>query len=58
MEADIQNLSGFPYIGKEDDATKVRRIVKNPYVIYYTVNDEAQTVEVVHIRHSARKPQK
>ena len=54
IEQEIANLSGFPYLGKETDKGK-RSIVKKPYIIYYVVNEETKTVEILHIRHGARK---
>ena len=56
LKEQISNLSSFPYIGKEDKENKCRCIIKKPYVIYYALNEEKKKAEILHIRHSARKP--
>jgi toxin ParE1/3/4 len=52
----VQLLTEHPYSGyKTDDPdVRVRFIVRYPYKIFYRVRDDA--VEIVHIRHTARRP--
>ena len=56
IENEIANLSLFPLLGKEDKSTESRKLFKKPYTIYYTVDEKAKKIEIVHIRHGARKP--
>ena len=58
VEQSILNLADFPYMGAKDEESGLYRLIKKPYIIFYDVNEEDNTVEVLHIRHSARKQYK
>ena len=51
----IETLEHSPLVGKVDVANNCRRLVKRPYLIYYRVLESSKTVEIIHIRHGARK---
>lgn len=55
----LQNLVLFPQMGRPQTAAGVRKIVtrKYPYLIYYTVDDEAEEIIILTIQHPARAPQ-
>jgi plasmid stabilization system protein ParE len=51
-------LSEFPLAGHLTDETDVRTIsvVRYPFLIFYTINDSAAEVVILHVRHTARAP--
>lgn len=54
-------LSSFPYIGPSfprGEKGNIREIVFRPYRIFYEVNETARKVEILHVRHGARREQK
>jgi toxin ParE1/3/4 len=57
IRAAIENLADFPGIGRARDAkTRVLPIVTYPYAVYYSVDDKAKEVVIIHIRHGRRRP--
>ena len=52
-----ESLAHFPLKGKDDKPTGMRRlaVVNYPYVIFYRINDAANEVQIVSVRHTARK---
>lgn len=54
----VTQLSEQPYSGyaTDDPAVRVKFIGRYPYKIFYRVRIE--TVEIIHIRHTARRPWK
>jgi plasmid stabilization system protein ParE len=52
-------LERFPRIGTlVRKRTKVRRLVHSPIVVYYQIHESRRLVEILHLRHGARKPAK
>jgi plasmid stabilization system protein ParE len=53
----LENLLIFPHAGRRQNAEGVRKIVtrKYAYVIYYPVDDAAQDIIVLNVKHPARK---
>ena len=56
----INSLEIFPhryriYQGRRRLSTAVRRMPVPPYLIYYTVDDKGRRVEIVTVRHGARR---
>lgn len=51
-----RGLSDFPMIGAMTDLAQVRRLplVRYPYTIYYRINQETASVEILRIVHSAQ----
>jgi hypothetical protein len=37
---------------------RVRKLVHSPILVYYQIDEKAGIVEVLHLRHAARKPPK
>jgi len=35
---------------------QARKLVHSPFLIYYRVNTTQRKIEIIHIRHGARKP--
>ena len=61
MQSDIydglQNLILFPRVGRRQNVPGVRRIVtrKYSYLVYYMIDDEADEVVILNIKHPASK---
>ena len=53
----VQNLVLYPHIGRPQQAEGVRKLVtrKYAYLVYYTVDDEAEEIIIVTIQHPARE---
>jgi addiction module RelE/StbE family toxin len=53
----LQSLVLFPHIGRQQQVEGVRKLVtrRYPYLVYYTVDDEAGEIIVLAIQHPARK---
>jgi plasmid stabilization system protein ParE len=51
-------LSEFPLAGHLTDETDVRAIsvVRYPFVVFYTIDDGAAEVIILHVRHTAQAP--
>ena len=53
----VELLARFPKMGGLiRKRAQVRRIVHSPFLIYYRVSDARHKIEILHIRHGARKP--
>ena len=52
----VQNLILFPHIGRRQNIPGVRRIVtkKYSYLIYYAVDEAAQEIIVLNVKHPSR----
>ena len=52
----VQQLGEHPYSGYPTDQTpiRVKFVTRYPYKIFYRIRDE--TIEIIHIRHTARYP--
>jgi toxin ParE1/3/4 len=53
----LQSLVLFPHIGRQQQVEGVRKLVtqRYPYLVYYTVDDEAGEIIVLAIQHPARE---
>lgn len=53
----LQNLVQFPNIGHRQTAESVRKLAirKYKYLIYYSVNDDAEEIVILTIQHGARE---
>lgn len=54
----VRVLASFPFIGPtypRGARGPLREIVHRPYRIFYDVSEDAQRVEILHIRHGARQ---
>lgn len=55
----IDLLTRFPRIGGIiRKRSRVRKLLHSPILVYYRVNDATHLIEVLHLRHAARKPPK
>jgi toxin ParE1/3/4 len=53
----IRILEFFPLSGRlVAKRPAIRRLVHDPVSVYYRVREEDHLIEIVHIRHNARKP--
>ena len=52
----LQDLILFPYIGRRQKAEHVRKLVtrRYPYLVYYTVNSDAEEIVILNVKHPAR----
>ena len=55
----LQNLVLFPYVGRRQSIEGVRRITtrRYSYIIYYTVDDAADEIVILNVKHPARRPE-
>jgi len=52
-------LARFPRIGGViRKRRRVRKLLHSPILIYYRVHEDTHVIEVLHLRHGARKPPK
>jgi plasmid stabilization system protein ParE len=51
-------LGEFPFLGHLTDEAEVRMlpVVRYPFVIFYTIDDAAGEVVILHVRHTAQEP--
>jgi plasmid stabilization system protein ParE len=55
--AHLDLLARFPRMGSTiRKRPQVRKLVHSPFLIYYRLDDYKHVIEVVHLRHGARKP--
>jgi len=53
----IELLARFPRMGSAvRRRSGVRKLVHSPFLIYYRIHEKRWMVEVLHVRHGARKP--
>jgi len=53
----VDLLARFPRMGSIiRRRPQVRKLVHSPFLIYYRVDDVKRVIEIVHLRHGARKP--
>lgn len=53
----VDLLARFPLMGRViRKRMSVRKLLHSPFIIYYLVDDDKRVVEILHVRHSARKP--
>jgi len=55
--ASLQNLLLFPHVGRPQKAEGVRKFVTRQYgyLIYYMVDDAAEEVVILNVKHPARR---
>jgi addiction module RelE/StbE family toxin len=53
----LQDLILFPYLGRQQKVEGVRKLVtrKYPYLVYYTVDQKADEVVILNVKHPARR---
>ena len=53
----LQNLVLFPRAGRRQQTEGVRKLVTRPYahIIYYTIDEDAQEIIVVAVKHPSQK---
>jgi toxin ParE1/3/4 len=50
-------LTRFPRMGGIiRERARVRKLLHSPFLIYYRVDEDKREIEILHFRHSARKP--
>jgi plasmid stabilization system protein ParE len=53
----VELLTRFPRMGSAiQKRPRVRKLAHSPFLIYYRVDGDKRTIEVLHLRHGARKP--
>ena len=52
----LKTISAFPRVGRPQSVPRVRKLVtrRYPYLIYYSIDDEASEVVILAIRHPAQ----
>lgn len=57
MLSHVELLTRFPRMGGVvRKRPSVRKLVHSPFLIYYQVRNAEHEIEILHIRHGARKP--
>jgi plasmid stabilization system protein ParE len=57
--AHVELLARFPRMGGVvRKRPSVRKVVHSPYLVYYRVREAKREIEILHVRHGARKPPK
>src|ERR1700744_341192 len=53
----LQNLILFPHVGRQQKTEGVRKLVTRhyPYLVYYTVDEEAEEIVILAIQHPAQE---
>ena len=53
----LQNLVRFPRLGRQQEVEGVRKLVtrRYPYLVYYTLDEEAEEIIILAIQHPARE---
>jgi toxin ParE1/3/4 len=53
----LQNLVMFPRLGRQQQVEGVRKVVtrRYPYLVYYTIDDAADEIVILAIRHPAQE---
>ena len=53
----LERLALFPRLGRRQDMPGIRRLVtrRYPYLVYYEIDDAADEVAILAIRHPARE---
>jgi len=57
----VKLLAAFPFIGPNyprESHGDIREIIYRPYRIFYAVKEADQTVDILHVRHGARREPK
>ncbi len=59
MQSTFTQLADFPYLGQEQTTPTLRKIgvPRYPYNVYYTVDDQADEVIIITVRHTSRAPE-
>ena len=53
----IDLLSRFPRLGGViRKRSRVRKLLHSPLLVYYRLDEDKRLIEIVHVRHGARKP--
>jgi plasmid stabilization system protein ParE len=53
----VDLLERFPRMGGTiHKRPRVRKLIHSPFLIYYHVDDDKGEIEILHVRHGARKP--
>ena len=59
LSAHVELLARFPRMGGlVRKRPSVRKLLHSPFLVYYRVREAKREIEVLHIRHGARKPPK
>ena len=60
IQRSIDRLTQFPYSCRETERPGIRvmSIVRFPYLVFYRVDEAAQEVQILRVRHSARNPKR
>jgi plasmid stabilization system protein ParE len=59
LVAHVELLTRFPRMGGMiRKRPLVRKLLHSPFLVYYQVREATHEIEVLHIRHGARKPPK
>jgi addiction module RelE/StbE family toxin len=53
----LQNLTLFPYVGRQQKTEGVRKLVTRKYVylVYYTVEEATEEIVILNVKHPARR---
>ena len=55
----IERLADFPRSARPSEVPGIRElpIVRYPYIVFYTIDDAAQEVHILRVRHTSQDPE-
>ncbi len=58
IKKSIDRLAEFPYSSRQCDVPGIRElpVVRYPYIVFYAVDDVAQEVHILRVRHTSQDP--
>jgi toxin ParE1/3/4 len=58
IKQSIDRLAEFPYAARRSEIRDVRElaIVRYPYMVFYTVDEAADEVQILRVRHTSQDP--
>ena len=59
IKRSIERLADFPHSARSSEVPGIRElpIVRYPYIVFYTVDDAAQEVHILRVRHTSQDPE-
>ena len=60
IKKSIERLARLPYSSRQTEIEGIRvlAVVRYPYLVFYSVDEEAREVHVLRIRHSSQNPER
>lgn len=58
IKQSVECMADFPYSARPSEVPGIRElpIVRYPYIVFYAVDDDAQEVHILRVRHTSQDP--